>query len=301
MAQKVPLTGVMIATVGCVALWTAHRVLRTKVIAAMGKVGDTNIPAIDYFDALVETGKNVVDAAAIVMRKCPVKHDSLSRTGVGVEFYQLHKGDKQNQREFLFSLGVDDTNTVFVIKVGVHPSLAAFFANPQVDTILNQLYQRHLAYMPSRDVTDALVGLIGRNKGIPLKDNGGAYFVPDCAVSAVDSVFADLNSAGCTCVLLVQDLRNNPNLCKQVLEATNDNLVAECEKMNEVMQDIIDNGKAPRQNGMDTRMKQLAQFGELCEYYEQQFGTNLVAARAALSKSCELLAELQIRKSQGNK
>lgn len=299
MATVVPKSAVMIATVGCVALWTAHRVLRQTVLNSLKSVGEENIPPIDHFDALVETGKNVVEAANIKQRKAPVKHDSLSRTGVGVEFYQTHKGDKQNEREFLFSLGVDETNTVFVVKVGVHPNLAAFFANPQVDTILNQLYQRHLSYMPSRDVTDALIGLIGRNKGIPLKERGGAYFVPECAVGAVDKVFADLNSAGCTCVLLTQDLRNNPQLVKQVLEATNDTLVTECESMNEVMQDIIDNDKAPRKNGMDTRMKQLAQFAELANYYETQFGTNLQAARAALTKSCELLAELQIRKSQG--
>lgn len=299
MASVTPQSAVMIATTGCVAFWTAFRVLRAKVLAALAKVGETNAPPIDYFDALVETGKNVIDAANIRQRKCPVKHDSLSRTGVGVEFFQTFKGDKQNQREFLFSLGVDDTNTVFVISVGVNPSLAAFFANPQVDSILNTLYQKHLQYMPSRDVTDALVGLISRNKGIPMKQTGGVYFVPDCAVATVDYVFHELNAAGCRCTLLTQDLRNNTELVKQVLDATNDTLVEECTKMNEVMQDILDNDKAPRANGMQTRMQQLAEFAKLCEYYEQQFGTNLQASREALSKSCELLAELQIRKSAG--
>jgi hypothetical protein len=294
-----PKSAVMIATVGCVAFWTAFRVLRQRVIDALAKVGVTAVPPIDFYDALVETGKNVIDAANLRQRKCPIKPDSLSRTGVGVEFYQTFKGDKQNQREFLFSLGVDDKNTVFVIQVGVNPALQAFFANPQVDAILNTLYQKHLEYMPSRDVTDALVGLIASQKGIPMKQTGGVYFVPDCAISAVDSVFHDLNAAGCRCTLLKQDLRNNPELVKQVLEATNDSLVEECQKMNDVMQDIIDNDKAPRANGMATRMQQLGEFARLAEYYEEQFGTNLQAARSALSKSFELIAELQIRKSAG--
>ncbi len=80
-----PKSAVMIATVGCVAFWTAFRVLRQRVIDALAKVGVTAVPPIDFYDALVETGKNVIDAANLRQRKCPIKPDSLSRTGVGVE------------------------------------------------------------------------------------------------------------------------------------------------------------------------------------------------------------------------
>lgn len=299
MASVSPKTAVMLAKVGCVGYWKARRVLRQRVLDALKPFGGGTVPPIDHYDALVETGKAVVTACSLSQRKCPVKPDSLSRTGVGVEFYQTFKGDRQNQREFLFSLAVDDKNTVFVLNVGVHPNVQKFFSDPQANAVLNQMYQSHLQYMPSRDVTDALVSLITSNKGVPLKDNGGVYFVPEDAVPTVDAVFHDMNRAGCRCTLLKQDLRNNPELCKQVLEATNENLVEECGKMNEVMQDILDNGKSPRANGMATRMQQLAQFAELAAYYEQQFGVNLQAAREALSKSYELIAELQIRKSAG--
>lgn len=297
MATVVPVSAKMIATVGCVAFWTAYRVLRQTVVDALKAVGEDTVPPIDHFDALVETGKNIVDAANLRQRKCPVKHDSLSRSGVGVEFYQTFKGEKQNQREFLFSLAVDDTNTVFVVQVGLHPALASFFNNPQCDSIINTLYQQHLQYMPSRDVTDALVGLVNRSRGVPMKDTGGVYFIPECSITKVDSVFTELNRAGCRCTLLTQDLQNNPELVKQVLEATNDKLVEECSKMTEVMEDILSNDKNPRVNGMKTRMKQLAQFADLCSYYETQFGNNLDASRDAMGKAYELLAELQLRKS----
>lgn len=297
MATVVPKTAVTIATTGWFAFWTAYRVPRQTVIDSLKAVGEETVPPIDHYDALVETGKNIKDAANLTQRKCPIKADSLSRTGVGVEFFQLFKGEKENQREFLFSLGVDDKNRVFVIKVGVNPALAPFFSDPNCEAVINGLYQRHLAYMPSRDVTDALVGLVARNKGIPMKENGGVYFIPDSAIDKVDPVFHDLNAAGCRCTLAKLDLQNNPDLVKQVLEATNDKLVSECEAMTEVMEDILSNDKKPRVNGMQSRMQQLAQFADLCEYYERQFGANLDASRQALGRSYELLAELQIRKN----
>ena len=304
MATVAPMTARMVATTGCVAFWTAYRVPRQTVVDSLDLIGEENVPPVDHYDALVETGKEIVKVAKVSQRKCPVKSDSLSRSGVGVEFYQTFKGDKQNEREFLFSLGVakkdenDAVGQVFVIKVGVNPALATFFGNPQCEGVINALYQHHLEYMPSRDVTDAMVGMIGRNRGIPMKDTGGVYFIPDSSVNKVDTVFNALNNAGCRCTMLTQDLENNPELCQQVLDATNDKLVGECEKMTLVMQDILDNEKAPRMNGMTTRMKQLAQFADLCEHYEMQFGTNLAASREALSKTYELLAELQLRRSK---
>lgn len=289
----------MIATVGCVVFWTAHRILRQSVADALEAVGIKSLPPVDHFDALCEVGQCVVKAASLGQRKCPIKADSLSRTGVGVEFFQVFKGDAQNQREFLFSLGVDDKNRVFVIKVGVNPALASFFGKPNVDAVLNALYQKQLLLMPSRDVTDALVGLVTGVKGIPMKPTGGVYFVPDEGIKTVDSVFTALNAAGCRCTILMHDLRNNPQLCQQVLEATNDKLVEECEAMTAVMEDILSTGKMPRVNGMQSRMKQLAEFADLCEYYEKQFGANLATSQTALKRAYELLAELQIRKNAG--
>lgn len=297
-----PKTAKMLATTGAVAFWTAYRIPRSTVIASMAKVGATQVPPIDHYDALVETGKNIVDAANLRQRKCPIKADSLSRSGVGVEFYQTFKGDKTNQRESLFSLVVDkngdndDVGTVRVVSVGTNPSLQAFFGKPK--TVVQTLYEKHLQYMPSRDVTDALVGLVSRSKGVPMKDTGGVYFVPDVSITTVDTVFHALNAAGCRCTLLIQDLENNTELVKQVLDATNDKLLKEIGDMTDAMQDILDNDKLPRGNGMATRKKQLAQFAELAAYYEQQFGANLTAARDAMTTAHELLAELELRKQQ---
>jgi len=297
-----PMTAKMLATTGSVAFWTAYRVLRTTVIAALAKVGESQVPPVDHYDALVETGKNIVDAANLRQRKCPIKSDSLSRSGVGVEFYQTFKGDKQNQRESLFSLVVDKNGdndavgTVRIVATGTNPSLQSFFAKPNVQTVLQTLYEKHLQYMPSRDVTDALVGLVNRSKGVPMKDTGGVYFIPDVSIAKVDTVFHALNAAGCRCTLLIQDLENNTELVKQVLDATNDKLLKEIGDMTDAMQDILDNNKLPRGNGMATRKKQLADFANLAAYYEQQFGANLDAAREGMAKAHELLAELELRK-----
>ena len=293
--STVPATARKIAVTGCVAFWVARRVLRQAVVNALKLVGEETVPPVDHYDALCETGMAVVRAAHLARRGCPVKADSLSRTGVGCEFYQTFKGEKENSREFLFSIGVDEKGVAFVIKVGVNPALQAFFTDPNAETVLNQMYQSHLQYMPSRDVTDALVGLVSRNRSIRLKDTGGVYFVPECGIDAVDAVFAALNNAGCRCTMLQHDLTDNDTLCRQVLESTNEQLVGSLEQMQDEIRDLLDNDKKPRINGLKSKMKSLAQYADLLDYYQRMFGSNLAQSQQNLTTTFELLAELQLR------
>lgn len=286
---------------GCVTFWTAHRVLRQKVIDCLTAAGETTVPAIDYYDAAVETGKAIVAAGALKQRSCPIKWDSLSRDGVGVEFTQMFKGDQQNARSFLFSIGVKKgSNRLEPIKVGNHPAIMQFFQHQDCQRVLDQMYNDNLQYMPSRDVTDAVTGLIHRNRGVRLKPTGGVYFVPDCAMDKVDKVFTALNRAGCRCTMLKHDLSKDPDLCKQVLECTNEQLEESLQQLQDEMQDILDNGKKPRINGIKTKMQQLAQYTDLLNYYKQMFGTGLEQAEKNMHATFDLLAELQLRYKGGN-
>lgn len=300
-APPVPTSVRAISLRGCVTYWTARRVLRQEVLTSLKAVGETTVPPVDTYDAAVETGKAIVEASALKQRSCPIKPDSLCRDGVGVEFYQTFKGDQQNKREFLFSLGVKKGSTrLEPIKVGVVPALVQFFQDPRCQTVLDSMYQNNLQYMPSRDVTDAVTGLISRNRGIRLKPNGGVYFVPDCSVGMLDKVFTALNRAGCRCTMLKNDLSNDPELCKQVLEATNEQLEESLEQLQAEIQDILDNGKKPRINGIKTKMQQLAQYTDLLEYYKKAFGTGLEQAEKNMHATFDLLAELQLRYKGGN-
>lgn len=291
----IPSTIRTIALTGCVAFWTARRVLRQAVINALKSVNYETVPPVDHYDALAETGMAIVRAANLSRRRSPVRPESLSRTGVGCEFYQTFKGEKQNSREFLFSLGVDAQNKAFLIHQGVNPALTKFFADPNAESVLNGMYQSNLQYMPSRDVTDALVGLIRTNRSVRLKDTGGVYFVPECGIATVDAVFTALNNAGCRCTMLKHDLSDNDELCKQVLESTNEQLMGDLETMQDEIRDILDNDKKPRINGIKSKMKSLAQHADLLEYYQRMFGDNMALAQQNLSTTFELLAELQLR------
>lgn len=296
----VPLTAKDIPLDGAVVFWTARRILRQGVADALGNVGIATLPPVDHYDALVESGMEVVTAGSIKQPRCPVKADSLSRSGVGCEFYQTFKGDQENRREFLFSLGVDDKNRAFPLKVGSNPAIQKFFNDPDADRVLNGLYQNNLLYMPSRDVTDALTGLVGSNRGIRLKETGGVYFVPECAIGKVDSVFIELNRAGCRCTMLKHDLKKNTDLCCQVLEATDEQLHENLKQMQDEIRDLLDNGKKPRINGMKTKMQQLAKYADLLDYYQKMFGQNLNSAQANLQATFDLLSELQIRYQGGD-
>jgi hypothetical protein len=261
--------------------WTAYRVLRHQVLDALKAVGVEALPPPDFFDALLETGKAIVGECAIKVRNSPVKHDSLSRSGVGVEFYQTTKGDKKNQREFLFSIGVDEKNVAFPIDRGNHPAVVSLFSQPDFPQVLDALYQNNLEYMPSRDVTDSLSALIGQNRGIRLKDNGVVYFVPDCAVSIVDRVFSMLNQAGCRCTMLMQDMKDEL-FCRQVLENTSEQLLDNLEQMQDEMRDLLDNNKQVRINGLQSKMADLSRYADVLEYYQKMFGTNLDVASKSL-------------------
>ena len=285
---------------GCFTYWTAHRVLRQEVITSLNAVGETAVPPIDRYDAAVETGKIIVAAGTLKQRSCPIKWESLSRDGVGVEFTQTIKGDQQNQRVFLFSLGVNKSDQLVPVKVGTNPAIVKFFNDPNCQTVLDQMYKDNLQYMPSSDVTEAVSGLINRNRGVRLKPTGGVYFVPDCAMDKLDKVFTALNRAGCRCTMLKHDLSNDMELSKQVLECTNEQLEEALTELQEEMQDILDNNKKPRINGIRTKMQQLAQYADLLDYYKKMFGTGLEQAEKNMHATFDLLAELQLRYKGGN-
>lgn len=280
---------------GAVAYWTARRTPRDQVVNALAAVNEGTIPPIDEFDALRETGEMLIASAKINTRNTPVRADSLSRKGVGVEFTQTHKGDSENSREFLFSIGVSDKGRAFFLKKGVHPAFQTLFNHTACDAQLDAMYQHNLTYMPSRDVTEAIVGLITRNRSIRLKENGGVYFVPECAIDIVDTVFAALNAAGSRCTLLMHDLSENEEFRKQILDTTNEGLVDSLEQMQAEIRDILDNDKKPRINGIRTKMKSLADYADVLDYYQKTFNVGLTASQEAMKTTFDLLAELQLR------
>jgi len=291
-------TSKKVATNGGVSFWRSTRIERTKLAKAMDDAGASGlIPKVDHYDGIVEAGWRVVDASKLSTRGTPVKPDPLSRNGVGVEFFQTHRGDKQNQRDFLFSIGVDDTNTAFAVQwQNGGGAIDQFFSNPNSGQVLNSLYHHELEFCSARQVTQAIQGLIFLNKGFSLNNGGGGpYFVPECALAAVDSVFAALNNAGCDCALLVSDLSDNKQLCKQVLAGAQDSMIADLEQWKAEMADTLARGAKPRINGLQTKMAQLIQSCDMYRYYEETYGALMPAVMQAQKAAYDLLAELQIK------
>lgn len=290
------------AMTGCLAILKSTKVPRSAVETAVNKAGVETIPPIDHYAALLETGNMLIEQCAIKSPGGPlVKSDSLSRSAVGVEFFLTRKGDKQNDREFLFSIGVDKDNQAFVKQVGNHPSVVAVLGHPQADAALDALYQANLLHMPARDVTESVTSVVLSNRAVRLVDGKGVYFVPESGMQAVESVFSDLNNHGCEFSLWENDLTDE-KIKKQVLDATNSQLTADLAAMREEMAAILsDPKKMPRINGLKTKMEQLARHADLCSYYKATFNGGLDAAEQSLAATCEMLAELQIRYGGGNK
>jgi hypothetical protein len=292
---SIPVTGRQFAFTGCISLWRSTRVPRATVEASLSKVGINSIPPIDHYAALLETGNQVVEKCAVKSPGVPIKSDSLSRSAVGVEFFATTKGDKKNQREFLFSIGVDKNNQAFVKDIGSHPNVVAVLGHPQADTTLDTLYQSNLLYMPARDVTEALTAVVMANRAVRLADGKGVFFVPESGVPTVDAVFQDMNNAGCRCMMWANDL-SDPNVQSQVLEATNEQLVTDLGVMQQEIQAILsDPEKRPRINGLTTKMQALAKHADLLDYYKRMFNGGLDTAEKSLAVTFDLLSELQIR------
>jgi hypothetical protein len=285
-----------IALPGCTSFWTARRTLRQDVIDALDLVGEAVVPDIDETDAARETGEAVIKAARLNTRRSPVRADSLARgKGIGLEFTQLVKGEDQNSREFLFSIGINLAGKAHFIKKGTHPAFQTLFQNPLADDMLDEMYQDNLRYMPSRDITEALVGFISRNRAVRLKENGGVYFIPECAIDKTVKVFTAMNQCGSRCSLILQDLSDDPIFRQQILDQTTEDLVANLEQMQDEIKDILDNDKKPRINGMKTKMQALSQYHDLLSYYQKTFNDGLVAAQSSLDATCDLMGTLQIR------
>lgn len=297
-SQPVLQTGKSVSIFGAYAFWTARRTPRADVEKAFvdSGAGTDFLPDVDNYDSLVEAGKKIIDKLNLKRRNTPVKFDSLSRTTVGVEFWRLHKSDKRNSRESLFAIGVTDSNEAFMVSHNSDNQQVDTFATlPQCDQIINGLYQQETLKMSARDVTESLRSVVVHHRGMSQKEGGGVYFVPDCGLQQIDKLFAAMNNCGNRCTLLQHDLSDNDELARQVLEATNENIVEAAAKMNEVMQDIRDNDKKPRINGLNTRVAEASRLADLLQYYEQMFSTNLTEARKTLDVTFELIAEMQIR------
>lgn len=291
-------TGKTIVANGAFAFWTAKKTKRSAVATAFAAAQEdvSHIPAVNHYDALVRCGTILAEKAALKERSCPVKWDSLSRSGVGVEFWKLYKGEGGNTRVPLFSLGVDATNKAFVIQHSSGVStIAKLFANPQMNAIVNALYQQELEYMNARDVTEAIRGVVMRQRGVSVKETGGVYFVPDCGLTKMDRLFTNMNLCGNRCTLLVQDLSQNEELRRQVIEAAQEDMEETLNKMMSQMEQLIDDDKKPRGNGQRTRMAETQRIADLCQYYEKTFNAGLTTTKKLLDKAMEMLAELHNR------
>jgi hypothetical protein len=291
-------TGKSIVAQGAFAFWTAKKTKRSDLASSFAAAGESVdlIPAINHYDALVRCGNTLVEKCALKERSCPVKWDSLSRSGVGVEFWKLYKGEGGNQRTPLFSIGVGANGKAFVIQ---HSSavtkIQTLFSHQQIDAIVDGLYQQELEWMNARDVTEALRGVVMRHRGVSVKETGGVYFVPDCGLSPVDSLFASLNQHGNRCTLLIQDLSQNEELRRQVIEAAQEDMESTLQKMVDTMQDLVASDKKPRGNGQKTRMAEIQRIADLCDYYEKTFQAGLATTKKLVEKSYELLSELYTR------
>lgn len=284
------------AMTGCLAILKSTRVPRQAVVDSLGAVGVETVPPIDHYAALLATGNCIVTQCAVAVPGGPqVRSDSLSRSAVGVEFFLTTKGDKKNERDFLFSIGVDKTNKAFVKDVGNHPNVVSVLRHPNADDAVDQVYQANLLYMPARDVTESVTSVIMANRAVRLADGKGVYFVPEPGLPAVRSVFSDLNNHGCGYSLWANDLAD-PEIQKQVLDATKEQLCTDLAAMQEEMQAILsDPKKKPRINGLKTKMAELSRHANLCDYYKSAFGGGLEVAEESLAVTCQMLAELQIR------
>jgi len=297
-SQPVLQTAHKVSILGAYGFWTARRTPRNQVEDAFNRagIGTSAMPDIDHYDSLVEAGKKIVDKLNLKRRNTPVKFDSLSRTSIGVEFWRLHKADKHNTREPLFSIGITEQNEAFLVSHNAENSTVDAFAKTGVcDQIIDGLYQQEQLLMSARDVTESLRSVVVQHRGMSMKESGGVYFIPECGLQSVDTLFSAMNQCGNRCTLLQHDLSDNEELSKQVLETTNENIVEAARRMNEVMEELRDSDKKPRANGLKSRLEEASRLTDLLSYYESFFATNLDESRKALEQTLSLIAEMQIR------
>lgn len=139
-------------------------------------------------------------------------------------------------------------------------------------------FDKHLTQVSQSDVSSWLTRMMDRLKAVPLRENGGIYFVPSFAVKDWEGIVRALREASRHVISYVPALRS-----EEAATAVLDAITLEAEKAVAAMTDEVDRGELGAR-ALQTRIVQADTVNDKVSKYEALFGARLDGMHEAITR-----------------
>lgn len=274
---------------GCMLWWDAAEAPRLDVRAAFKAVGhDGIVPLFDPIACLKSVADDLVSSAEMKVRGQPIDYRQLRKDVVGITAVREIKGDKRNRYIPLFSLGCRGTDIdsfvveFFDIDAAEAPEIHKNRAD--MEQAARELWMTQKDWLPAKDLTEAVRSLVFRLRGTMLKKSGGLYFLPEENVAVFEQVASAIEAsdteAEFTCGSF--DFTANKRLFERLFKSLEEEVLYNTSQMQDEIANLAGNSKKMRRNGIERRMKDICEWTDKVEYYEQLMGTSMPTLRQAI-------------------
>jgi hypothetical protein len=274
---------------GAVVGWDAAKANREVVRNSFKAAGhDGLVPLFDPIECLKRIVFDLVDTAKMKVRGQPIEPKQLRRDVIGVTAVREIKGDKRNHYKSLFSIGCEGSNAddftvrFFDVDPVEAPEIAQNYAT--LEQAAKDLWMAHKEFIPAKDLTEALRRLVFRLKGTMVKNTGGMYFLPEEHLAEFDKVVVPIEQSDTlmTVTTILADLQMNPRLFNRLMEGLKAEILYNTQKMQDEVAALASDSKKMRRNGIERRLKDICDWTDKVEYYEQLMGVAMPTLRSAI-------------------
>jgi len=275
---------------GVMIFWDSAKTSRAAVRTAFAN-HDSLLPLFDPIDCLSSVAKDIVKTAGITIRGEPIFYRQLRRDVIAISAVREIKGNKRNQYKPLFSLGCEgdsvDNFTVrfFDVDSVECPTIALHLQHLEAES--RNLWLTHKDWMPAKDLTESVRRLIFRLQGTMLKTSGGLYFMFADRMAEFEPVIKVIDDSGSDAAFTTAStpIKFNDRMFRTVIKGLEEEVLLNTQRMQDEVSTLADGGAKMRRNGIERRLKDICDWSDKVEYYEQTLGSSLPKLRQAIEDS----------------
>jgi hypothetical protein len=139
-------------------------------------------------------------------------------------------------------------------------------------------------WMPAKDLTEGMRRLLFRLRGTMLKKSGGLYFLFKDMLPDFEAVVrqVELSDTEAEFTIAHSKIEFDDRMFKCVIKGLEEEVLLHTQKMQDDVSSLADGGAKMRRNGIERRLKDICEWTDKVEYYEQSMNTSLPVLRQAI-------------------
>lgn len=256
---------------GGICLLNTRQALRQTVFDAAAAVGcGSYVPAQPARTTVLrECMKNVADEMYGRRRKRPIVIRQLNSPD-SFEAVRVIPGQSQNKYEFLFSAQIDTHWNASILEYTTDGPFG-YVVLAKLDAAIAQMRD----YLPGPVISRVVVKMLTHWKAVPLKEDGGAWFIDGAHVEDYKSFAATVrgpNADGPRFTVTMFQIDNDPDTVMHVLDRLGEEVAA---GMKEIMDDVLAATGGMADRSINVRLNRANAFLDKVQTYERILGKPL--------------------------